>query len=95
MKPYQNTHKGDDEVDGPMGPDHDHVAICDTGIVQVPSERVGGFVDLAVCKSPLGSGGRLGLDNTGSVGVSFGVGAEVLLDGAYIAGPVQVNCGIR
>jgi hypothetical protein len=92
---YQNAHQGHDKIDGAMGPDHDHVPIGDAGVVQIPCQRVGSLVDLAVGKTPLWRGGRLGLDDTGALGMGLGLGAEVLLDRADVARPVEVDSGIR
>jgi hypothetical protein len=77
-----------------MGPDHDNIAIGHTGLVQMPCERVGSLVDLAVGEAPLGGCGGLGLDNTGALGMRLGLGAKVLLDRADVARPVEVDGGI-
>jgi hypothetical protein len=78
-----------------MGPDHDHVAIGDTSIVEVPRQCVGSLVDLAVGEAALWSCGRPGLNDTGAVGVGLSLTAEVFLDRAHVARPVEVDGGIR
>ena len=74
-----------------MGPDHNDVAIGNAGLVQIPGQGVGRLVDLAIGEPALGSRRRLGLDYASAVGMGLGLGAEVLLDRAYIARPVQVD----
>lgn len=78
-----------------MCPDHDHISVCDTGIVEVVGEEVGRLIDLAVSEPPLGGGGRLGLDDTCRIRGSLGGRPEALVDGPGKAGPVEVDGGIR
>lgn len=92
--PYQNAHEGDDEVNRAMRPDHDNVAIGDAGLVEMPCQRVGGFIDLLVGKAPLGGGRGLGLDNACSLRMRLGLATKVLLDRADVARPIEVYSGV-
>lgn len=77
-----------------MGPNHDHIAIGDTGIVQIMSEDIGCLIDLAVGESSLWRCRRLGLDDADAVWVSFGRSTETLMDGADKACPIEVHSRI-
>lgn len=82
---YQRPHHAHDQVHGAVGPDHDHIAIGDTRIMQIVSEDIGGLVYLAVCKDPLWRSGRLGLDDARGIRRLFYRRTEALVDGPHEA----------
>lgn len=77
-----------------MRPDHDDVAIGYTSLMEMVGQGIGSFINLFVCESSLGRFRSLGLDYTDSIRMLLGIPAEVFLNRASVARPIEVSGGI-